>query len=404
MTRILPSLALLLAALALIACGEKDEPNVVGPPVSPVEPGEPGDAGPGSGRGGVALEQLGEFDSPVYLAQAPKQAPFYIVEQAGKIIRLEKGGRQNVFLNLSRKVTTGGEQGLLSVAFAPDYRRTRRFYVDYTDTKGDTRVVEYRRSRKDPRRADPTSARVVLRVSQPFPNHNGGLLLFGPDERLYVGLGDGGSAGDPQRTAQDGRSLLGKILRIDPRPMGKDPYRIPADNPFADDPGVRPEITALGLRNPWRFSFDRAGGALWIGDVGQSSLEEIDLVADPTSGANLGWSAFEGTEPFNEDEEAPGALDPILTYGRDLGCSITGGYVVRDPRLKTLYGRYLYADFCQGQLRSLDAAAAAAAAGATVDDRALGVQVPSVSSFAEDNRGRIYAISQDGPVYRLVPE
>jgi glucose/arabinose dehydrogenase len=307
-----------------------------------------------------------------------------------------------VFLNLSGKVTTGGEQGLLSVAFAPDYKRTRRFYVDYTDSKGDTRVVEYRRSSKDPQRADPTSARVVLRVPQPFANHNGGLLLFGPDKRLYVGLGDGGSAGDPQRTAQDGGSLLGKILRIDPRPKGKDAYRIPADNPFADDEDVRPEITALGLRNPWRFSFDRIGGALWIGDVGQNALEEIDLVADPTSGANLGWSAFEGTEPFNEDQKAPDALDPILTYGRDLGCSITGGYVVRDRSLKTLYGRYLYADFCQGQLRSLNAKAAAA--GASVDDSALGIQVPSVSSFAEDNRGRIYAISQDGPVYRLVAE
>ena len=402
MPRFLPFLALLLAALALTACGEKDEPDVVGPPVPPAGPDEPANAGTGSGRGGIALEELGEFDRPVHMAQAPNQAPLYIVEQTGKIIRLEKGGRRNVFLNLSGKVTTGGEQGLLSVAFAPDYKRTRRFYVDYTDSKGDTRVVEYRRSSKDPRRADPTSARVVLRVPQPFANHNGGLLLFGPDKRLYVGLGDGGSAGDPQRTAQDGGSLLGKILRIDPRPKGKDAYRIPADNPFADDEDVRPEITALGLRNPWRFSFDRIGGALWIGDVGQNALEEIDLVADPTSGANLGWSAFEGTEPFNEDQKAPDALDPILTYGRDLGCSITGGYVVRDRSLKTLYGRYLYADFCQGQLRSLNAEAAAA--GASVDDRALGIQVPSVSSFAEDNRGRIYAISQDGPVYRLVAE
>ncbi len=314
---------------------------------------------------------------------------------------MRPNGKRNVFLNVARKISSGDEQGLLSIAFDPGFKRNGRFYVDYTSASGATRVVEYRRSRKRPQRAEPTSARLVLNVPQPFANHNGGLLQFGPDDRLYIGLGDGGSGGDPQRTAQDLGSLLGKILRINPRPRGKSSYQIPAGNPFANEQGARPEIAIVGLRNPWRYSFDRQTGALWIGDVGQNSLEEIDAVADPAAGANFGWSAFEGAEPFNSDQDAPGALDPILTYGRDLGCSVTGGYVVRDGSLPSLYGRYLYADFCQGQLRSLNAGALD---GAEAGDRALGVQVPSISSFAEDNRGRIYATSLDGPVYRLKGE
>ena len=317
-------------------------------------------------------------------------------------MRLGGNGQRRVFLDLSREVTAGGEQGLLSMAFAPDYERSGRFYVDFTNRGGDTRVVEYRRSERDETKADPRTARVLLRVPQPFSNHNGGLVLFGPDGDLYVGLGDGGSAGDPQRTGQDLGTPLGKILRIDPRPGGGSEYRVPPDNPFADRDDARPEILAYGLRNPWRFSFDRDTGDLWIGDVGQSAQEEIDVIRadDVLSGANFGWSAYEGTARFNEDQEAPDAVEPVLTYGRDQGCSVTGGYVVRDPALPTLYGRYLYADFCAGQLRSFSAADAVP--GPVDDDVSLGVQVPSISSFAEDARGRIYAISLEGPVYRLV--
>jgi len=228
--------------------------------------------------------------------------------------------------------------------------------------------------------------------------------MFGPDGDLYIGLGDGGSANDPDRNGQDLGTLLGKILRIEPTSSGNEEYRVPGDNPFTGQGGARPEIVAYGLRNPWRFSFDRDTGDLWIGDVGQNDQEEIDALerGEIESGANFGWSAFEGTARFNDDEEAPDAIEPVLTYGRDGGCSVTGGYVVRDRALESLYGRYLYADFCAGQLRSFSANQALE--GSAQDDRSLGLQVPSISSFGEDSRGHLYALSLDGPVYRLVPE
>lgn len=402
----LAAFALAIATAVLLAsCGEKDEPQIVGPPAAPATgPSSQPAHGPptGDGVGGVALERIGEFDSPVFLAQAPGERALYVVEQEGRVVRLDSQGRRSVFLDVTGKVSCCGEQGLLSIAFAPDYRRTGRVYVDYTDRDGDSRVVEYRRSRRDATRADPRTARVVLRVDQPYPNHNGGLVLFGPDDHLYVGLGDGGSAGDPDRTAQDLGSLLGKILRIDPRAAGGDPYRVPAGNPFTDREGARPEIYLYGLRNPWRFSFDSANDGLWIGDVGQDAQEEIDFVAASGAGANLGWSAFEGTERFNSDQRASNALEPVLTYGRDRGCSVTGGLVVRDRDLESLYGRYLYADFCEGQLRSFSAADALP--GPVADDRPLGLQIPQLSSFAEDANGNVYAISLEGPVYRLEPE
>ena len=391
------ALAGTLVVLAVLAagCGEKDEPDTTGPPVV-------NGASTGDGPGGVELEQVGEFEAPVFVAQPEGDRALYVVEQGGRIMRVA-GEQSEVFLDLSDEVTTEGtEQGLLSMVFAPDYRRSGIFYVDYTNVDGDTRVVEYQRSERDDARADPGSARVVLKVDQPYANHNGGLLLFGPDDNLYVGLGDGGSQGDPERNGQDLGVLLGKILRIDPRPAGNAPYRIPAGNPFSDRDGARPEILAYGLRNPWRFSFDRETGDLWIGDVGQSDQEEIDVLSDLESGANFGWSAYEGTASFNDDQEAPGAIDPVLTYGREGGCSVTGGYVVRDRALSTLYGRYLYADFCAGQLRSF--IATESSPGSAADDAPLGVQVPALSSFAEDNRGHVYAISLEGPVYRLVPE
>lgn len=394
-------LLLTCALLGLVApgCGEKDEPEVTGPPV--VDGGS-GDGTTGDGRGGVELERVGEFSEPVFLAQPRGESALYVVERTGRIMRVPRKGRPEVFLDLSRQVSTeGSEQGLLSMAFAPDYRRSGRFYVDYTNRAGDTRVVEYERSRRDEARADPRSARVVLKVDQPFDNHNGGLVLFDREGNLLIGLGDGGAGGDPDRNGQDLGTLLGKILRIDPRPAGGRPYSIPAGNPFADRPGARPEIVAYGLRNPWRFSFDREG-ALWIGDVGQDEQEEIDYLAEVESGANFGWSAFEGAARFNEDQEAPGAIEPVLTYGREGGCSVTGGYVVRDRALASLHGRYLYGDFCAGQLRSFSAESATD--GDADDDTALGVQVPALSSFAEDRAGHIYAISLEGPVYRLVAE
>jgi glucose/arabinose dehydrogenase len=279
--------------------------------------------------------------------------------------------------------------------------------VDYTDRNGDTRVVEYRRSVSDPLVADPRSARQILGVDQPYTNHNGGLLLFGPTEEsarkaadglLYIGLGDGGSADDPHRNGQDLSTLLGKILRIDPRHSGGRPYSVPSSNPFVERPGARTEIYSYGLRNPWRFSFDPKTGSLAIGDVGQSEAEEVDLVArEAGRGANFGWSAYEGFDRFNADQRAPGAVPPVLVYGHDAGCSITGGLVARDRTLPSLYGRYVYGDFCAGQLRSFTARPGQRA----TDDRALELEVPSLSSFGTDNAGHLYVTSLEGPVFRL---
>jgi glucose/arabinose dehydrogenase len=401
------ALAAVIAAL-FAGCGGDGDDQVSSAP-SPTQPSSStttagGPPPTGDGRGGVELTKLGDFDQPLYVAQPDDDSgDLYVVEQTGRIQRLPGGdGEPQTFLDLSGEVSCCGEQGLLSVAFAPDYEDSGLLYVDYTNADGDTRVVEYRRSKSDPPVADPASAREILAVDQPFSNHNGGLLLFGPDGELYIGLGDGGSAGDPERNGQDLGTLLGKILRIDPRPSGGSPYSIPKGNPFtdvdasSDTPAL---IYSYGLRNPWRFSFDRKTGDLWIGDVGQDALEEIDGVRDG-SGANFGWSAFEGTDRFNEDQQAPHAVPPVLVYGRDRGCSVTGGYVVRDPDLASLYARYLYGDYCEGELRSFTAKPGTEAS----DDRGLGVSVPSLSSFGEDAEGNIYATSLEGPVYRLDPE
>lgn len=385
-----------LAALILAGCGgnEQDEP--------PAEPAgtqaAPGQAG--GGEGGVRLQKVGDFDQPLYVAQPPGGGDdLYVVEKPGRI-RLVRDGEvaEQPVLEISDEVSDDGEQGLLSIAFAPDFERSRLLYAYFTDAEGDQRVVEYALA-EDGATVDPASRRELLRMDDFASNHNGGLLLFGPDGLLYIGTGDGGVADDPQRTGQDPGSLLGKLLRIDPAPSGGRPYGIPPDNPFANRAGARPEVYSLGLRNPWRFSFDRETGALSIGDVGQNSLEEINHVrAGAGRGANFGWSAFEGDERFNEDQQAPGHVEPVLTYGRDAGCSVTGGYVVRDPELPSLRGRYLYGDFCAGELRSF-----VPAAGGARDDGGTGLEVPSLSSFGEDASGRIYATSLDGPVFRLVP-
>jgi glucose/arabinose dehydrogenase len=321
-----------------------------------------------------------------------------VVEQTGTIQVLRDGRLQPTpFLDLSNQVSCCGEQGLLSMAFAPDYAKSGRFYVYYTDSADDVRIVEYKRS-SDPLVADPSSQRLVLHVPHPFTNHNGGLVLFGPDGRLYIGIGDGGGQGDPNRNGQDLSTLLGKLLRIDPTPSGGKPYTIPRDNPFVGKSGARPEIYSYGLRNPWRFSFDSRTDALSIGDVGQLDWEEVDMVPRGAGdGANFGWSAYEGFARFNDDQNAPDEVPPVFVYSHDSGCSITGGYVVRDKSLPTLYGRYLYGDYCAGELHSFTAQPDHKA----TDDRALGVQVPSVSSFGTDDAGHIYATSLKGPVYRL---
>jgi hypothetical protein len=295
-------------------------------------------------------------------------------------------------------VLGGDEQGLLSLAFAPDYARTGRFYVYYTEKAGTESIWEYRRATAE--RANPSSARLVLRMADPESNHNGGLMVF-HQGLMYVGTGDGGG-GDDQHgargNAQSLGSLLGKILRIDPRAGGGRAYRVPASNPFAGRAGARGEIYAYGLRNPWRFSFDRATGALTIGDVGEDAVEEIDFTrAGRARGANFGWRPWEGRRR-NFDEPAPGAVFPLITHTHDAGfCSITGGYVVRDRSVPSLYGRYVYGDYCEGRIR-----AAMLRAGRRTTVRVLALPgLPALSSFGEDARGRVYVTSLNGPVYRL---
>jgi glucose/arabinose dehydrogenase len=349
----------------------------------------------------VRLARVGTFTEPLYVTAPPgDRKRVFVVEKGGKVQLLVNGRRTGrPFLDLSGDVSTGGEQGLLSLAFAPDYRRTGRFYVDFTDRSGNTRVQEFRRSRSSPNRADRGSRRQVLLVHQPFDNHNGGLVLFGPDRLLYVGLGDGGSEGDPDNRGQRLNTLLGKILRIDPRRSGTKRYRSPRDNPFVGRPG-RDEIYAYGMRNPWRFSFDSRTRDLYIGDVGQNRYEEIDYApAGSALGKNYGWSCFEGRHVYSSSRRCPHSVGPILEYGHGGGgCSVTGGVVVRDARLGGLYGWYLYGDLCRGQLRSFRIAG-----GRASGDRALGLRVSSLSSFGVDARGRVYATSLDGPVYRLAP-
>ena len=335
----------------------------------------------GPARGGqIRLEKLGDFDQPVYLTQAPGTPDLYVVERQGGV-RIVRDGKviPKPALDITDEVTSDGEeQGLLSVAFPPDFQRSHLAYAYYTGTDQDQHVVEYTVGGDGS--FDRDSERQVLHMDDFASNHNGGLLLFGPDRRLYIGTGDGGIADDPQRNGQNLQSLLGKILRID------DPSR----------PGARPEVCDYGLRNPWRFSFDRDTGDLIVGDVGQNVVEEVDYVpADHVCGNNFGWSAFEGDDRFNRDQTAPNAVPPVLTYRHDEGgCSVTGGYVVRDPSLPSLDGRYLYADFCAGDLRTFEPPAAR-------DDRPLGLNVQSLSSFGEDSAGHVYVVSLEGHVYRL---
>jgi glucose/arabinose dehydrogenase len=390
--------ALALTTLALAGCGGDDDATTV--PGLPTQPSPtPTQAKQPSGRE-VALEKIGEFDQPDYVAQPPESDDLYVVERPGRI-RIVRDGRtlDEPALDIADQVSDSGqEQGLLSVAFPPDFQDSRLLYVYFTGNDQDQHVVEYRA--KDDGTVDQGSARQVLRMEDFASNHNGGLLLFGPDGLLYIGTGDGGLAGDPERNGQDLGSLLGKILRIDPRRTVLGTYAVPADNPFAGRSGARPEVCNYGLRNPWRFSFDRETGALTIGDVGQNAFEEIDYrPAGQTCGNNFGWSALEGNQPFNSDQSAPGAVAPILTYPLDGGCSVTGGYVVRDRSLPSMTGRYVYGDFCAGELRSFRPTARRA-----VDDKPVGLEVSSLSSFGEDNEGHVYAVSLDGPVYRLVPE
>ncbi|MDP9187700.1 MAG: PQQ-dependent sugar dehydrogenase [Actinomycetota bacterium] len=396
-TRLAGMLAAAAGAVAIAAgCGDDSDSPEAQAEAPATAAGETTTAEPTTAEAGGTprLEKLGDFNQPVFVAQAPGSDDLYVVEKEGRVQRLAADGAVSAALDISGEVSSEGEQGLLSIAFDPD-AASRLLYAYFTDAEGDQRVVEF--ALADDGSIDPASRREVLKMDDFASNHNGGLLLFGPDGLLYIGTGDGGIADDPERNGQDLGSLLGKILRIDPHEADGRPYT-PEGAPELVERGAAPEVYAYGLRNPWRYSFDRENAALVIGDVGQNSLEEIDYVAaEQGAGANFGWSAFEGDERFNEDQEAPDHVPPVLTYGRERGCSVTGGYVVRDPGLPALQGRYLYGDFCEGELRSFEPAG-----GEASDDRPTGLEVAALSSFAEDAQGRIYATSLDGPVFRLM--
>ena len=398
----------------------------------------------------LALEKIGRFNQPVYLSQPPgAESPMYVVERPGTVRVLTDGRvRRKPFLDLRRQVKDtgkGGEQGMLSIAFPPDYHDSGLFYVAYTDNRDALRIVEFGRRDAAGLEADRRSGRLVLRIPQPTTKHHGGLLLFGPDKNLYIGSGDGGPSGDPNDVGQSKRTLLGKLLRIDPRrgtrpdtvvpspeePQRKGkkkqkgggkqtggkkgkaakpqpaqpkppPYTVPEDNPFVGRPG-RDEIFSYGLRNPWRFSFDRAEDRISIGDVGDGRVEEINIVpVGKARGANFGWSDYEGDAPLKGRIPRADTVKPTFVYqhGRRR-CSVTGGYVVRDPRLsgikgREIVGRYIFGDYCAQRIYAFRPRSDKVG-----KERKLRFHLPGVTSFAEDRSGRVYVLTYNGNVYRL---
>ncbi|MGH8509357.1 MAG: PQQ-dependent sugar dehydrogenase [Gammaproteobacteria bacterium] len=344
----------------------------------------------------IQLQQIASgFSLPVLVTSARDGSNrLFVVEQGGKILVLRNGRkRPTPFLNISKRVSRGGEQGLLSVAFHPKFRRNRKLYINYTDTKGRTNVVEYKTFRENRNRVDTRTRRSILRVAQPFENHNGGFLAFGSDGYLYIGLGDGGSGGDPGNRAQNLGLLLGKMLRIDVNTSRG--YRIPATNPFVGVRGVRKEIWASGFRNPWRYSFDRATGRLFAGDVGQGAIEEIDIV-EP--GANYGWRLFEGSSCFDPSLgcQTTGLTFPISEYSHSEGEAVTGGYVYRGVSAPSLAGKYFFADFGSGRLWSLEETTPGTWTRTVLQDTAL-----NISSFGEDEAGDVLVVDYGGGIYRI---
>ncbi|HEX8646455.1 MAG TPA: PQQ-dependent sugar dehydrogenase [Thermoleophilaceae bacterium] len=347
---------------------------------------------------GVRLSRVGSFEGPTYVT-APRgdKARVFVTEQRGLVrLLVNRKLRSRAFLDVRDDVSCCGERGLLSMAFAPDYADSGRFYVYFTRGDGDIVVRQYTRSASNPEVADAGSAREVIRIEHSqYGNHNGGQLQFGPDGMLYLATGDGGGGGDPLRNGQDRGSLLGKVLRIDPRPGGG--YDVPGDNPFRGRNGMRGEIWAYGLRNPYRFSFDRAGRGIAIADVGQNEFDEIDYGAKGARGANFGWSVFEANSRFRSGS-APGHVKPVLVrrLGSNGNCAVIGGYVVRDKALTGLTGRYLHGDNCNPTIYSARLSSKGASG-----NRATGLRLSGLSSFGEDGLGRVYATSLNGGVYRL---
>ncbi len=341
-------------------------------------------AGAGTGAGSRDPSAVARGLDALTGVAAPAGQPgrLYAVEQRGVIRVVDKGRvRPQPFLDIRTLVSTGGERGLLSVAFHPRYATSRLLYVDYTDIDGNTRVVEYR---SNGTRVIPSSARLLFTAQQPFSNHNGGQLAFGPDGLLYIGLGDGGAGGDPNDNGQTFTTRLAKIWKLD-----------------VDRRGAKPVLVAYGLRNPWRFSFDRATGDLYIGDVGQNAWEEIDYVPRARLGrlANFGWAVYEGRVPYDRSRtlDPRGRLvGPVEVYSHELGCSVTGGFVYRGAARKDLRGRYLYGDYCSGTIWRFKVRKGKATAARTEP-----FTIPNLTSFGEDSAGGLYAVTGTGTIYRI---
>src|ERR671914_508437 len=396
-------LALSFVLVALAGCSSDDDDGTRAEPREERTAAEqPENSTPAPAQRGrpVRLLLLGRFESPTYITAPPgERRRRFVVQRAGSIV-VVRGRRRSTFLDIEDLVSTGGESGLLSMAFARDYPSSGRFFVYYTDNQGFIQIDQFRRS-GDPNRADPASRRSVMRVPHSRFNHKGGQLQVGPDGMLYAGFGDGGGGGDPDENAQNLGRILGKLIRIDPRPNGG--YDIPSSNPFRGRGGARGEVYAYGLRNPYRFSFDRRRGHLTVGDVGQDEAEEIDFVPGgdggraPAGGYNFGWDVFEGRSSY-EGGRAPGHVSPVIHHDQGGGfCSIIGGYVIRDPSLRgtRYYGRYVYGDLCEASLRL------AFLKRPSAPTRPSGLRVSQLVSFGEDGRGRVYAVSLAGPVYRI---
>ena len=352
----------------------------------------------------LVARKVAQLDQPVAVVVRPgdpSPGRVHVAERSGRVVAVELAtGRATEVADLTARTKAGGERGLLGLAFSPN---GSRLYVHYTDRDGDTNVDELPMTATG--KADPAGRRRLLFVEQPYANHNGGHLATGPDGMLYVGLGDGGSAGDPDGNGQDLGTLLGKLVRIDPRPSAGSAYTVPTDNPFVGRPGARPEIWSYGLRNPWRFSFDPATGDLWIGDVGQDRLEKIDVaraVAGAGRAANFGWKAFEGSRVFDRSVPAPDAVAPYHEYphgtGPGEGCSITGGVVYRGSALAGLAGAYLFADYCVPGVRAVPATGD----GPPVEVRLTDGPI-EVVAFGVDGSGEPLVASLGGGLYRLEP-
>ena len=351
---------------------------------------------------GAGLQEIASgLAFPVYLTSPPADERLFVLEKDGRI-RIIKGGvlLESPFLDITDLVSKAHEQGLLGLAFPPDYTSSGRFIVHYTDQNNNTRVSSFHVS-ADPDLADAATEVPILEADQPFVNHNGGQILFGPDGFLYIGLGDGGSSGDPGGRGQSLEDLLGSILRIDV--SGGTSYTVPADNPFVGTVGARPEVWSYGLRNPWRFSFDRATGDLYIADVGQANWEEINFApvdGGAGRGVNYGWNVMEGLHCYAADScDQNGLTPPVVECGHDQGCSITGGYVYRGTAVPALQGHYLYADFCRGFVRSFP-----------VGNPSAGMDRPTlepngaITSFGEDSSGELYVVTADGRVLKIVAQ